>query len=303
MVKDDGDVTVEDHDDSNITSFKSTRYPYAIPFKDEEDSHGLPLTGVIATHARMADPSKAFFVASDWYVTTITLVISALRQVFTEVSWEQITGQNVPAGSAVKVFGQRLWEAMNAPRESGKPSVIVELRDTYGIEVESVELASIDPPPGWRDTTLAPYKAQKEKEAAVHEAAASATRLDDTNQALEAWKKAHPGASPEQITKKQDELAKRAYLKAGGQNLEVHGLENATTAVVGGGGGGAGILVGGQGKRGGGNRDGQQGGQGPRQRGRSNMPVDPAPYEQAAADHFARNGKYPKWDPLKRTPN
>lgn len=254
VIKNGGGITVKDHDDPNITSFKSTTYPYAIPFENVEDSHGLPLTGVVATHARMTDPFKAFFKASDWYLTMVNLTIPALRQALTEVSWEEITGQNVQKGTVVKKFGQLLWESMNAPREGGKPSVVSELRDAYGIEVESVELASIDPPPGWRDTTLDPYKSQKKKEAAAHEAEASAILFDDTNIALQKWISGQMAAghnpTQAQIDAKQAELRERALAKTPGyQQIQVKGLENATTAVVGGG-PGAGVFVGG----------GQQGG-------------------------------------------
>lgn len=237
VIKDDGDVTVEDHNDLNISSFKSTTYPYGIPFKDEEDSHGLHLTGLIAMHGRMVDPCKSFFVASDWFMTMVTLSLAALRQVLTKVSWEEITGQNVPKGTVPKVFGQLLWEAMNAPREGGKLSVIQELRDTYGFEAESVELPSINPPPGWRETTLAPYKAQKEREAAIDQAKTSAIMFDDTNLALKAWLKEHKNATQDQIKEKQRELRDRALAKTSGyQQVDVRGLENASTAVIGGGG-------------------------------------------------------------------
>lgn len=72
-----------------------------------------------------------------------------------------------------------------------------------------------------------------EREAAPAAAEASAIRFDDTSQALEKWKVAHPEAD---VDEKQQELARRAYLAAGGQYQEIHGLENADTAVFGGGG-------------------------------------------------------------------
>lgn len=263
VIKEDGTVTVKAHKDENVTSFKTTRFPYALPYKDEEDSHGLPLSGVVVVNSRMVDDSKMFFVASDWYATIVFLVLSCLRDIITMVSYEEITGQNpdpkATANAAKKAIAQLLWEKMNAPREGGKLSVIAELLQTYGQEVDSVELASIDPPEGWRATTLAPYKAQKEKEAAIYQAETSAILFDDTNQALNVWLEGQKAAghtpTQAQIDAKQEELRQRALAKTPGyQQVHIKGLERATTAVVGGGGGGTGVLIGGTGGKDGGKR-------------------------------------------------
>ena len=302
VIKEDGTVTVEAHKDENITSFKTTRYPYALPFKDEEDCRGLPLSGVLVVWGRMEDGYKMFFETSDWYATIVFLALARLRDAITGISYEEITGQyddsDAAKKAAKKAITQLLWEKMNEPREEGKLSVVDELLQTYGIAVDSVELASIDPPPEWRATTLAPYKARKEREAAEEQAKTSATLFDDTNQALEAWKKTHPKASPAQITEKQHELARRAYLKAGGQYQEIHGLEGANVVGFGGGGGGFGAFVG----TGAGNKPGKNsGGQGNPKGG--NPGSGQKDVSQLAEEHFRQNGKYPPWDPLKRTPN
>lgn len=314
VIKEDGTVTVEAHKDENITSFKTTKYPYALPFKDEEDHHGLPLSGVVVVDGRMAevdghaDAYKMFFVASDWYATISLLVLSCLRNIITEISFEEITGRRDTGPNATTVaikvarpiISQLLWQKMNDPREGDKRSVIAELLEIYGMDIDSVELASIDPPPDWRPITLAPYKAEKEKEAAKHQAETSAILLNDTNQALEAWKKTHANASLGEVIEKQRELADRAYLKAGGQRLAIHGLENATTAVVGGGGAGAGILVGGNS----GNKPGKNPGKPKGKPGNAGNPSKPSnSLEEQANDYFRQFSKYPDWDPLKRTPN
>jgi len=132
------------------------------------------------------------------------------------------------------------------------------LLNQYGIRVKSVQLRNIDPPEDWRATTLAPYKAQRERDAAKYQTEASAILFDDTNQALTTWLKGQRATkhnpTQAQIEAKQDELRQRALAKTPGNQLIIHvkGLENATTAMVGGGGAGAGVLLGGgkKGKRG-----------------------------------------------------
>lgn len=251
----DGKPVAEPHEDEDISSFKTTDYAYAFPFKDEEDSHALPLTGMLAVIAVIADYHKAFFEASDWYAIMNTEIMPCFRDTLAQISYdEDIVGRDTAEEQARKTFSERLWEAMNQ-RKGGNPSVIEKLFNLYGIQIKSAELRSVDPPEGWRATTLAPYKAMKEREAAVHQAQTSATLLDDTNQALKTWSATHPTATQAQIMEKQRELRARALAKTGSyQELDIKGLEGATTAVVGGGGAGAGVLLGGQQGKGGGKK-------------------------------------------------
>lgn len=246
-----GRPQAEPHEDEDISSFKTTDYAYAFPFKDEEDSHGLHLSGMLAVIGVLEDYEKAFFAVSDWYSIMNSEIMPCFRDVLVQISYDDdIVGRDTDKEQAQKTFSDRLWKTMN------RRKVVERLRTQYGIWVKSIELRSVDPPPGWREITLAPYKAGREKDAAKQQAEMSAILLDDTNQALEAWKKTNPNASPDQIAEKQSELARRAYLKAGGQYQEVHGLENAGVVGFGGGGGGLGILAGAGGKN-----PGKKGGQ------------------------------------------
>ena len=258
----DGNPQAEPHEDEDISSFKTTDYPYAFPFKDEEDSHGLPLSGLLAVIALLEDYEKAFFVGSDWYSIMNSEIMPCHRDVLARISYDDdIVGRDTDEEQARKTFSERLWEAMNQ-RKNGNLSVVEKLRNLYGIWVKSIELRSIDPPEGWRNTTLAPYKAQREKEAAKHQAEASAILFDDTNQALKIWLESQRviGNKPtrEQILAKQRELEARAKLKSPGyQELHIKGLEGATTAVIGG--ANAGIMIGNQGPKGNpGNPSGQE---------------------------------------------
>lgn len=245
-----GEAIAKPHDDENISSFKTTRYPYALPFKDEEDSHGLHLSGLLAVFAIIEDYQKAFFVVSDWYSEMNTRILKIWRDLLATIGYDDdIVGRDLEKEQEEDTVSQRLWEALNF-RPNGRPSVVEELFEIAGIRVRSVELVSIDPPEGWRDITLAPYKAGREKEAAKHQAEASAILFDDTNQALKVWLEGQraTGYNPTQaqIEAKQEELRQRALAKTPGyQQIHIKGLEGATTAVVGGGGAGAGILIGG----------------------------------------------------------
>lgn len=295
-----GRPVAEPHEDKDISSFKTTDYFYALPFKDEEDSHSLNLSGMLAVNGVISDYWKAFFVASDWYSTLNSEIMPQFRDVLVKVSYDDdIVGRDKDKEKVLPTLSDQLWDRLNF-REGRNASILERLLNLYGIRIKSIQLRSIDPPPEWRATTLAPYKAKKEKEAAMEEAQASAARLDDTNQALNAWLRAHnatedqinekkeefkalkealrvwlednPHATQAEIDKKQkevetlniwltdhftvteeqklakqNELHERVIIQAGGQQLHVKGLENASTAVVGGG-GNAGLLVGNGGK-------------------------------------------------------
>jgi len=259
-----GNAKAEPHDDKDIRSFKLTRYPYGLPFNDEEDSHGLNLSGLLAVFAVIEDYRQAFFGVSDWYAEMNTRILSCWRELLVNFSYdEDIVGRNTKEEQARRTVSQLLWEALNSSPDEDRPSILDDLRRYAGIRVEAVQLVSIDPPEGWRATTLAPYKASREAAAAVEQAKASATLFDDTNQALQKWLESHPQATPSQIAEKQRELRERALAKTSGyQQVDIRGLENASTAVVGG--GGAGMLVGGQGGgRGQGNRGGSKKGKKP----------------------------------------
>lgn len=264
----------------DTSSFKTTEYPYACPFVDEEDSHGLPLSGILAVDAILENYEKAFFKVSDWYAKMNTSILSKNRGLIAQISYDDdIVGRDTPEEQAKESFSKRLWEALNQ-RKDGKPSVIEDLRNNAGIRVLSVELRSIDPPPDWRATTLEPYKAQRQRDAAKYQAETSAVLFDDTNQALKAWMEGQRAAGHEptsaEIKAKQTELHERALAKMPGwQQVHVKGLENATTAVVGGG-GNAGVFVGG-------NKGGK--GQGGRKRG-----------EKKAVEDMTEEEKRRAWD-------
>ncbi len=256
-----GKPQAEPHKDPDISQFKTTDYPYAFPYKDEEDSKGLHMYGIMAVMAVIVNYWKAFFRASDWYAIMNTLIMPCFRQALSTVSYTQIIGgkegkaKKKAEKELKKTISQRLWKAMNEPGEDENgqplPSVVEKLHKLYGIKVKSVELRSIDPPPDWRDITLAPFKAQKEKEAAAHQAETSAILFDDTNQALQAWLKCQRDAgfkpTRAEIAAKQEELRARALAKTGSYH-HFHGLEGATTAVIGG--ANAGIMIGSQGGKG-----------------------------------------------------
>lgn len=283
-----GKPQAEPHEDEDISSFKTTDYAYAFPFRDEEDSHGLPLRGILAVIAVLEDYRKAFFVASDWYSIMNTEIMPCFRRILAQVSYDDdIVGRDTNEEQARKTITELLREAMNAPGLS----IEAKLLALYGIKIKSVELRNVDPPEDWRATTLAPYKAGREKEAAKHQAEASAILFDDTNQALKKWLEGQQAAghSPTQvqIDAKQEELRQRALAKTPGyQQIHIKGLEGATTAVVGGG-GGAGILIGGG--KGGGNPSGNPGGQGGSQQGQGQQGGQPT--GQPSPSYIARQKK------------
>jgi len=250
-----GDFVAEPHQDEDVSSFKTTRYPYCLPFIDVEDKEGLNLSGVLTVHGTIENYHTAFFEVSDWYAEVNSRVMTVWRdQVLPKMSYDE---DIVDHESGDRAISERLWEQLTR----GSDSVVDKLLNEVGFRIHSVDLPAIDPPEGWRATTLAPYKAKKEREAAVEQAKASAALMDDTRQALALWLKEQGDAvaagtrSPvttEEIQVKQRELRDRALAKtAGYQQVDIRGVEGAGTIVIGGG-AGAGVLVGdkGEGKKG-----------------------------------------------------
>lgn len=291
----DGKAQAEPHDDPSISSFKTTQYPYAFPFINMEDSHGLPLSGVVAGDAVVEDYEKAFFLVSDWYSSMNAWIMEEFRDVIAQVSYDDdIVGRNLRRERVRETISQRLWARLTQPGQNNGPSIAEELRNDCGIRLGWVQLISIDPPENYRSATLAPYLAERDRDAAKLEAEASATRFNDTNQALKLWlkdqKKNGQRPTSAQIEAKQNELRERALAKTTGyQQIHVRGLENATTAVVGG--GNAGMFFGG-GKGGGKGRDrgenqGREGGYGKKRRGDGQSDEDKARAVQAIKDEAA----------------
>lgn len=293
VTKEDGSVIAEPHNDEGVSAFKTTRFPYALPYKDEEDRRGLHLSGLMTAFGVVEDYEIAFFEVSDWYAELNIRILSPWREFLTTVSYDDdiLNPDEKQEKRRRKAIGQRFWRILNAPGPRNGPSILKKVRAEVGIRVEMVELPSIDPPPGWRDTTLAAYKAKKEKEAAVLQGEASAALLDDTNQALqkyvEGFEKNGRKPTEAEIKGKQEELALRSAPNF--QKIRIEGLENASTAVVG---GGAGLMIGTQ--AGGGQQNLDNPGA---KRGRQKKTQ-----KELADQFFDDYGAYPDWDPEHRTP-
>lgn len=257
VVLPDGNIIAKAYDEEGVSLFKTTQYPYGLPFIAQEDCLSLPLSGTATVNGVIHDYRLAFFEVSDWYAEVNSLVMRVLREgVLANVSFDgSVSPVAISTGQKTNFKAtttSMLWDALNQPNFIDGLSVVEYAIKRIGFTILSVDIPAIDPPEGWRETTLAPYAARKKKEAAIEEAQASAAAFDDTNQALVLWKKQHPNASADEIMEKQKELEYRAMLKSPSynkQDVTIMGLENASTAVIGGGGqgAGAGILVGNQG--------------------------------------------------------
>lgn len=242
-------------DKGAVDQFKTTRYPYAVPFANVEDSNGLYLHGLLSVYGTVRNYEKAFFRSSDWNTEMVAKVLSCFTDLLGEVAYdEDITGgQSEEKKKEARVtVSVRLWEMLNSPQSEDRPSVIEWLLNETGFEIGAVELRSIDPPAEWRQITLEPYLAERRLAAAQKDAEAKAVLLDDTNRALEVWKKGNPSATPEQIDHKQRELRDRALSATPGyRQVDIRGAEGASTIVIGSGGSGTGVLVDGRSSGGG----------------------------------------------------
>ncbi len=219
VVSPDGSFVAEYHNDNHAYGYKTTPYPYALPFKDVEDANNLHLSGIIRFRGVVRDYEQALYGDGDFYATASSKLFSVFQEkVMPEISYakERASGGEDTKDSEEKarqLISQFLWETLSK-KVDDRPSILENLRNTAGFEILEIDIPALDPPEGWRQKTLDPFEAKLEKEAAKHRAEASAALFDDTNQALTLWKKQNPNAGSDEIKEKQRELRDRAELKS-----------------------------------------------------------------------------------------
>jgi len=162
-----GFIIAEVHEDEQaISSFKTTSYPYAVPFGKEEDGKDLPLSGVWRVRGRVNDYEKAFYSESDWYSEVNAKIRSRGRDEIVKATFRNdITGRDQKDEQLKKTLSKRMQEAVNTKQDNGL-SVVEELLENVGFEVLSIELISIDPTDeNLRSLILKVFTAEQEAEA------------------------------------------------------------------------------------------------------------------------------------------
>lgn len=149
------DGSFEPHMDEN-TDFilAGTQYQYGLEFKSAEDKDKLPLNGRMTLTAKITNPYKVLFLVKNWFDALVGRVLPRVREYISEHTYDEII--KAPGRLDADVF-----KDLTTPDPDGNPSIVFILRDQYGIELMALETVNIDPPEGYREATLAKWKAQQ----------------------------------------------------------------------------------------------------------------------------------------------
>jgi regulator of protease activity HflC (stomatin/prohibitin superfamily) len=298
------DGSFERRSDENTDFILCMDYQYGLEFNSAEDGDGLPLNGKMTMTARIINPHAAMFLVKDWYDALVGRVLPRVREYISEHRYEDI----------IKDKGTQLdadvFKTLNEKdKENDGPSIVSILKDQYGIMLVALETVNIDPPPEYRETTLKEYIAKQRVKVAAQDKVVEA---EETGGALQlmvdrqiASMKAHyPNLEKSDIMRIRQEclniLVRDRALKAGalreirlgnadGTSFGSGSISEIVGSIV------VATLAANTGKSQKQNNPSKKGGAGATNLSSDN-PTD------AAERYFKRHGKYPDWDPLKRTP-
>lgn len=294
------DGTFERRADEN-TDFvlAGTQFQYGLEFSSAEDSKKLPLSGKMTMTAMIVNPYKALFLVREWFDALVGRVLPRVRQYISEHTYDKII--NDPGTQLDKDVFELLQKPDKADPQ--KRSILQILWMEYGIKLVALETVNIDPPEGYREATLKKWMAQQDAEVEAQETGGALTLMVDRQ--IVAMEKHHTLTKEEKKEIRAQCLNMLLRDRAG----KTGGLKDIRVANADGtsfGGGSISEIVGGvvaavaasasakDNSTGGNKSGGQQGGQG-------GNPADS--YAESAEKIFQQTGKYPAWDPKKRTPN
>ena len=162
------DGTFERRVDEN-TDFilAGTQFQYGLEFSSTEDSAKLPLSGKMTMTAMIINPYKALFLVREWFDALVGRVLPRVRQYISEHTYDKII--NDPGTQLDK----DVFALLNEPDKADPKgrSIIEILREEYGIALVALETINIDPPEGYREATLAKWKAQQTADKDMEETA------------------------------------------------------------------------------------------------------------------------------------
>lgn len=283
-----------------------TQVQYGLEFSSAEDKTKLPLSGKMTMTAMIVNPYKALFLVREWFDALVGRVLPRVRQYISEHEYDKII--NDPGTQLDKDVFDLLGQPDRADPQNR--SILKILRDEYGIELVALETVNVDPPEGYREATLAKWKAQQTADKDVEETAGRILKsvamsahisVKELKKKLKKDDKLRgipnaQGGFKEDFDKAWDQV-KRDRAGSGLRDVRVGNADGTNLDPVTAWAASLISLAKGVGQNPSGNPAGGQGNQG--QQGSNSAKTD----EQRADDFFQQFKKYPKWDPLKRTPN
>jgi len=162
---------IENFPDKNLNGTKinfiltGTQFQHGLEFIKMEDSNMLPLSGKITMTVMVTNPYKAVFLIKNWFDALVLRILPFVRQYISEHTYDQIINNH-----GVQLDADVL-KMLNQAGPNGELSIISTLKEQYGINLIALETVNVDPPEGYRETTLAKYQAQQTAERDTQETA------------------------------------------------------------------------------------------------------------------------------------
>ncbi|MDD2913619.1 MAG: SPFH domain-containing protein [Candidatus Pacebacteria bacterium] len=127
-----------------------------------EDKNLLPLKVELKLTVKIINPYRALFRVQNWLETLINRLKPEVRNFITQ-----------------KEYGEWITEISNMGDDIFTlcAGILDEFEKEYGIKVRKIQIKELDPPPEYRENTLAPYLAEMRKRATVIDADAEVERI------------------------------------------------------------------------------------------------------------------------------
>lgn len=142
-----------------------TQFQYGLEFSSTEDSDKLPLSGKMTMTAMIVNPYKALFLVKNWFDALVMRVLPRVREYISEHTYDDIIKDQKTK------LDTEVFKALGQPDSTAGPSIISILKEQYGIDLVALETVNIDPPEGYREATLAKWKARQTADKDMEETA------------------------------------------------------------------------------------------------------------------------------------
>lgn len=137
---------------------------YALMLKNVEIEGGLPVSMVFAVRISIKNPYKALFRIEKWLEATLDQLGSELRRFFGNSDFDTLIGMQK--------------DKSDLKTESEIEPIIRDILDSFGVEVEKIQILDLAPDNKFYELNFLVYEAEKKKKATITNAEAEADRVN-----------------------------------------------------------------------------------------------------------------------------
>lgn len=140
-------------------------FTYATVMGKVENFEGIPLEIVYKSTIAIVNPFKTLFRVVDWLTTVNSHTNREAKNFIGGSTYDELKNEEAARKSGKSGNFSLPMVALTDRLNDDKPDAIdCGLRARYGVEIETSDLQSFDPPPEMRDATVQKYKKQQEGE-------------------------------------------------------------------------------------------------------------------------------------------